>query len=196
MSKDRIDAKVDEVIRLGADSELTDEQRDPCYTAWVKHRDAAEVSLEAMDICDFRAGFMAGWDANENSSAPRVWSKLCERANNLETDIAQLQADKAELTKQRDAYKEAADSALYLMTTNKFTYDEKNETNSFITKLGERISELSADKAELEERVGKCEEALREIAHGTSSADEYQQCAINALADLAASVLADEKEKE
>lgn len=48
-----------------------------------------------------------------------------------------------ELRKQRDAYKEAADSALDLVTTNKFTYDEKESMNGLVTKLGERISELT-----------------------------------------------------
>jgi hypothetical protein len=45
----------------GGDSELTEEQRAPCYAAWTFHRDSNEAQGDSADICDFRAGFMYGW---------------------------------------------------------------------------------------------------------------------------------------
>ena len=63
---------MDETIYYGGDSEVTGEQRTPCYAAWTAYRDRQEDDNVSPDLCSFRAGFLYGWDARTNQHATLV----------------------------------------------------------------------------------------------------------------------------
>ncbi len=49
--------------KIGVDANIPAEQREACYAAWSEYRDAEEAEGECADICDFRAGFLYGYEA-------------------------------------------------------------------------------------------------------------------------------------
>ena len=59
-------------VAMGADSDLTDEQRPHCYKAWSEYQDISEQDVDnrCPDIGDFRVGFIAGWNARGNATEP------------------------------------------------------------------------------------------------------------------------------
>ena len=79
---------------MGADSDLTDEQRPHCYKAWSEYQDISEQDVDnrCPDIGDFRVGFIAGWDARGNATEQQIdergggceWNDPSERQEEAE----------------------------------------------------------------------------------------------------------------
>ena len=61
-------------VAMGADSDLTDEQRPHCYKAWSEYQDISEQDVDnrCPDIGDFRVGFIAGWNAQLTTATDRI----------------------------------------------------------------------------------------------------------------------------